>query len=164
MYPNFIANTGWTSIKLTYGKLMRQYFTIQNSAISRKYWIISVLSLVIRLIPIFYPLHDFWPLNKISRVFLLPMFSRSGNVTISPFIYYRFWTIEKRDYECWIGSKPILQMLNWFKTDITNVESVQNRYYECWISSKLILWMLNRFKVLPIWNGYKMRNIGLVPI
>ncbi len=50
------------------------------------------------------------------------------------------------------------------KSEITNVESVQNRYYKCWTGSKPILQMLNWFKVLSIWNGYKMRNLGLVPI
>ncbi len=90
--------------------------------------------------------------------------SQDLEMWLFPFIYYWFWTIEKQDYECWISSKPILWMLNWFKTDITNVESVQNRYYECWIGSKPILPMLDMFKVLSIWNGYKMRNLRLVPI
>ena len=75
-----------------------------------------------------------------------------------PFIYYQFWTIEKRDYECWIGWKMRLWMLNQLKSDITNVESVEKRYYECYISWKAILWMLNRFKVME--NKY----IDIIPI
>ncbi len=134
MYQNFIANTGWTSIKPTYWKLIIQYFFIQNAngAISRKYQIISVLSIVIGLIHIFYPLHYFWPLNKILRVFFLPMLSRSRNVTVSLHILpiLDHWKVR-------------LQMLNQYKTDITNVESVQNWYCKCWISTKLILCMLN---------------------
>ncbi len=137
IYQKYITNTGWTSIKLTYQKLTIRYFTIQNAigAISRKYQIISVLSIVIRLIPIFTHSTDFWLLNKISWVFFLPMFSRSRNVTVSLHILLIL--------DHW---KARLWMLNQFKTYIMNVKSVQNWYYECWISSKPILWMLNRFK------------------
>jgi hypothetical protein len=45
-HQNFLPNTGLASIKLTYQKLMIQYFATQNniSAISRKYQDISFLS------------------------------------------------------------------------------------------------------------------------
>ncbi len=111
---------------------------------------------------------DFWPLNKISWVFFLPMFSRSRNVTVSlhilPILDHwkaRLWmlnqliseimnveSVEKRDYECWIGWKARLWMLNWLKSEIMNVESVKKQYYKCWIGWKMILWMLNQFKVM----------------
>ncbi len=78
---------------------------------------------------------NFWLLNKISWVFFLPMFSRSQNVTISLHILLilnhwkaRLWmlnrlksditnveSVKKWYYKCWIGLKPIFQMLNQFK-------------------------------------------------
>ena len=119
---------------------MIRYFSIQNAIGAfweniKLYWFCLLL---LDWYQFFTRCIDFWPLNKILWVFSYQC-SQDLEMWLFPFIYYQFWTIEKRDYECWIGTKLILRMFNWYKTDITNVKSVQNWYYECWIALKFCM-------------------------
>jgi hypothetical protein len=85
---------------------------------------------------------------KYRRLFFLPMFSRSQNVTISlhilPILDHwkaRLWMLNWLKSETMnveLVKKAILGMLNWLKSNIRNVELVQNQYYDCWIGLKLL--------------------------
>jgi hypothetical protein len=92
---------------------MIQYFSIQNAsgAISRKYQIISVLSIVTRLIPIFYPLHRFLTVE----------------LNIASFFHTNVLNISKYDHF------PSYLTTNYgpLKSEIVNVELVKYRYYKC---------------------------------
>jgi hypothetical protein len=68
-------------------------------------------------------------------VFFLPIFSRSQNVTVSLHILlildhwkhnHEFYLDQfTGDYECWTSWKARLWMLNWLKSEIMSVETVQ---------------------------------------